>query len=171
MTITSDELKAVLLGRLKADSEERSAEIAKLKALPPEKQAKNRPCPGCGKEALLYLDQKCLSCLIDSIPRGEFKPEPFYNRVGDIFEWYFEDVVSYAKWHPHGGLHTYHAQDDDRIVGFNIWDASHFCYRIFKLIMEEDDDDSNQGREEGKEEGPASVEVQPGQGQVLPGPD
>ena len=100
-------------------------------------------CNHCGREYACPegSDPVCWQCVFDGavpLPKSEFKPLPHHRTQGDIFTWYFDSVPSYTKWHPHGGLHTMHAQDDGRIVGFEIWGASVFCAMLAALISGEE---------------------------------
>lgn len=66
-----------------------------------------------------YISLSELSDYIKSMPPcGEFKPEAFYNREGDMIEVYFENASCYAE--RMGNFTVERSQHDNRIVGVKI---------------------------------------------------
>lgn len=135
-------VKYALSERQVRHQKEREADRLAYAALPADQKYQQRRCPRCGQTNSLMPDQVCLDCMIKESTenRPEFESKPYYQVDGDILFWIFEPVATVSQWHPHGGFHTLHAHDDNRVVGFEIWWVSEFCAQLFALITEGADD-------------------------------
>ena len=68
--------------------------------------------------------------LVPYLMRGRFKSKPWFNRTGQILEYYFEDKMSYAE-RVHQNLHLIKDGKTDEIIGFQIWDFYHLMQKTF----------------------------------------